>query len=92
MSAFLGQVTKLQQNLDVFQDPSEYELAQNLKTSFDEALKKCFDHSPTYFEAIPNDDVCENMKIEAELTCESLENWKYEYGKNSQRLCKNALI
>jgi len=74
MSAFLGQVTKLQQNLDVFQDPSEYELAQNLKTSFDEALKKCFDHSPAYFEAIPNDDVCENMKIEAELTCESLEN------------------
>jgi len=39
-------VTKLQQQLDVIlQDTSKYELALNLMTAFDEALKKCFDHS-----------------------------------------------
>jgi len=81
-SALLGQLTKLQRKLEVIlQDPSKYELALHLKTIFDEALKKCFDHSSAYFEAIPNDDMHENMKLEAELKCESLKNKRYEYGE-----------
>jgi len=51
-----------------------------LKTAFDETLKKCFDHSSAYVEAIPSDDVHENMRLEAELKCESLKNKRYEYG------------
>ena len=51
-------------------------------TAFDEALKKCFDHSSAQFEAIPNDDVHEKMRLEAELKCEFLKNKKYEHGES----------
>jgi len=52
-----------------------------LKTTFDKALKKCFDLSFAYFEAIPNHDMHENMRLEAGLKCESLKNERYEYGE-----------
>ena len=73
-SGYLGNVTKLEGELDnLIHCGSPYQTALDKKQELDEAMFRCTEHSKAYLVAIPDGELYQDMKIEAQNKCRELE-------------------